>query len=128
MNNILTFLETKVAPFGEKVGNQRHLKAIREGFMMAMPLILVGSLFLILISWPQEDFTNWLNSVGLLSILTTMNLDNYESVNSGDYLLGRLFRYCLQVVGRIWYRWSVGRDHSLIQFCIDGTSFFEYGL
>lgn len=32
MNNILTFLETKVAPFGEKVGNQRHLKAIREGF------------------------------------------------------------------------------------------------
>lgn len=40
---------------------------------MAMPLILVGSLFLILISWPQEDFTNWLNSVGLLSILTTMN-------------------------------------------------------
>ncbi|VNF33073.1 IS1380-Spn1 transposase [Streptococcus pneumoniae] len=73
MNNILAFLETKVAPFGEKVGNQRHLKAIREGFMMAMPLILVGSLFLILISWPQEDFTNWLNSVGLLSILTTMN-------------------------------------------------------
>ena len=73
MNNILTFLETKVAPFGEKVGNQRHLKAIREGFMMAMPLILVGSLFLILISWPQEAFTNWLNSVGLLSILTTMN-------------------------------------------------------
>ena len=73
MNNILAFLETKVAPFGEKVGNQRHLKAIREGFMMAMPLILVGSLFLILISWPQEAFTNWLNSVGLLSILTTMN-------------------------------------------------------
>ncbi|MDS2903739.1 PTS transporter subunit EIIC, partial [Streptococcus pneumoniae] len=35
--------------------------------------MLVGSLFLILISWPQEDFTNWLNSVGLLSILTTMN-------------------------------------------------------
>lgn len=29
MNNILAFLETKVAPFGEKVGNQRHLKAIR---------------------------------------------------------------------------------------------------
>ncbi|HGQ0119580.1 TPA: PTS sugar transporter subunit IIB [Streptococcus pneumoniae] len=39
MNNILAFLETKVAPFGEKVGNQRHLKAIRERFMMAMPLI-----------------------------------------------------------------------------------------
>ncbi|MBM0974492.1 hypothetical protein JQN19_25170, partial [Escherichia coli] len=63
MNNSLAFLEKKAAPREEKGGNQRHWKAISEGFMMAMTLILVGSLFLILISWPQEDFTNWLNSV-----------------------------------------------------------------
>ncbi|CVX84631.1 PTS system cellobiose-specific IIC component [Streptococcus pneumoniae] len=27
MNNILAFLETKVAPFGEKVGNQRQFES-----------------------------------------------------------------------------------------------------
>lgn len=59
MNNILTFQKRSLRLVS--AGNQRHLKkAIREGFMMAMPLILVGSLFFILSSWPQEAFTNWL--------------------------------------------------------------------
>lgn len=73
MNGLLNFLEAKVAPFGDRVGNQRHLKAIREGFMMAMPLILVGSIFLILISWPSESFISWLAKIGVLDVLTSMN-------------------------------------------------------
>lgn len=73
MRNFLTFLEKTLAPFGEKVGNQRHLKAVREGFMMAMPLVLVGSMFLLLIEWPNEAFRAFLTDIGLRGILTTMN-------------------------------------------------------
>lgn len=73
MNKFLFFLEHTLAPIGERVGNHRHLKAIREGFMMAMPLVLVGSVFLLLINWPQEGFKIFLTNVGLMDILTTMN-------------------------------------------------------
>lgn len=37
MKRIFGFLEQKLAPMGEKIGKQRHLKALREGIMMAMP-------------------------------------------------------------------------------------------
>lgn len=78
MNKLMHFLEHKLAPFGTKVGNQRHLQAIRAGFMMAMPLVLVGSFFLLLISWPDQasggfSVVGFLKQVGLLDILTRMN-------------------------------------------------------
>lgn len=73
MNKFLSFLENTLAPMGDRIGNQRHLKAIREGFMVAMPLILIGSIFLLLVSWPQEAFTNFLSAVGILDVLNLMN-------------------------------------------------------
>lgn len=78
MNKFMNFLETKLAPFGTKVGNQRHLKSVRDGFMMAMPLVLVGSFFLLLISWPDQasggfSVVGFLNDIGILGILTRMN-------------------------------------------------------
>lgn len=73
MNKFLSFLEETLAPMGDRIGNQRHLKAIREGFMVAMPLILIGSIFLLLVSWPQEAFTNFLNDIGILDVLKLMN-------------------------------------------------------
>ncbi|MFX3720967.1 PTS cellobiose transporter subunit IIC, partial [Streptococcus suis] len=51
MNRLMHFLEHKIAPFGTKVGNQRHFKAGRDGFMMDMTLVLFGSFLLLLISW-----------------------------------------------------------------------------
>lgn len=44
-NTMMDFLSNKLAPFGEKVAAQRHLKALREGVLMAMPLVLIGSIF-----------------------------------------------------------------------------------
>ncbi|KRM49570.1 PTS sugar transporter subunit IIC [Bacteroides fragilis] len=61
----MDFLQNKLAPFGEKVSKQRHLKALREGFMLAMPLVLIGSLFQVIASFPLESFTKWLHQTGL---------------------------------------------------------------
>lgn len=77
MNGFMNFLENKLAPFGTKIGNQRHMKAIRDGFMMAMPLVLIGSIFLLLISWPDESLPfsvqGFLQNIGVYDILSTMN-------------------------------------------------------
>ncbi|NFF30137.1 PTS cellobiose transporter subunit IIC [Clostridium botulinum] len=60
MNNFLERLQAKIAPTAMKVGNQRHLLSIRDGIMAAMPLIIIGSIFLILGNLPFEGYDQWL--------------------------------------------------------------------
>ncbi len=76
MKGFLEFLESKLAPLGEKVGKQRHLKALREGIMMAMPLILIGSLFVLVASFPVESWTNWLKTHWGLDVLLNTIVNN----------------------------------------------------
>lgn len=49
---LLEKLDRTLSPIGAKVGNQRHLKAVSEGMMMTLPLIVIGSIFLILANPP----------------------------------------------------------------------------
>ncbi|SKC37412.1 PTS sugar transporter subunit IIC [Maledivibacter halophilus] len=44
MKSFISFLEKYFVPFAAKIGAQRHLVAIRDGFVAIMPLIIVGSL------------------------------------------------------------------------------------
>ncbi|AEF31915.1 PTS sugar transporter subunit IIC [Gardnerella vaginalis] len=72
-NTMMDFLSNKLAPFGEKVAAQRHLKALREGVLMAMPLVLIGSIFTLIGSFPIEAWTKWLHTHGELdALLSTM--------------------------------------------------------
>ncbi|MDN3684239.1 hypothetical protein QW180_12525 [Vibrio sinaloensis] len=41
---IIGIVEKKhIAPLAAKVGNQPHVRAMRDGFIVAMPFIIVGS-------------------------------------------------------------------------------------
>ncbi|RDW21339.1 PTS system, cellobiose-specific IIC component [Oceanobacillus arenosus] len=51
-----------------QIGNQRHLRALRDGILLTMPLIIIGSVFLILGNLPIGGYTDWLESIGLNSI------------------------------------------------------------
>ncbi|HCT4326646.1 TPA: PTS cellobiose transporter subunit IIC [Enterococcus faecium] len=58
---------------GEKIGKQRHLRALREGIMMAMPLVLIGSFFVLIKDFPITAWNDWLKSHwDLASLLNTM--------------------------------------------------------
>lgn len=46
------FLDSKLIPLGNKVSQQRHLKAIRDGMVAATPLALLGGMTLIVTSPP----------------------------------------------------------------------------
>ncbi|MBU5210828.1 PTS cellobiose transporter subunit IIC [Heyndrickxia oleronia] len=60
MNKLMNFLERYITPFAAKVGNQRHLISIRDGIIMAMPLIIVGSLFLIIANLPIHGYNEFM--------------------------------------------------------------------
>ena len=48
LDKITNFLETKLSAPMMKLSQQRHLRAIRDGIIASLPLIIVGSFFLIL--------------------------------------------------------------------------------
>lgn len=56
INKLLDFLEEKVMPTAGKIAAQRHLVAVRNGLMLSLPLIIVGSLFLILAYIPIPGY------------------------------------------------------------------------
>lgn len=65
MNNFTSFLENKVSAPMARLAEQRHLLAIRDGVVSALPFIIVGSFFLLIAMPPlPEDwaFTQWAES------------------------------------------------------------------
>lgn len=57
------FLEEKFVPVAARVGNQRHLVAIRDGFITIMPLIIVGSLAILVNNLPIKFYQNALDAI-----------------------------------------------------------------
>jgi PTS system cellobiose-specific IIC component len=48
MEKLVKYLEEHVMPVAGRIAGQKHLQAIRDGIILAMPLLIVGSLFLII--------------------------------------------------------------------------------
>lgn len=51
---MMEFLEVKMLPVMSKVAEQKHLRAVRNGIVATIPVVIVGSIFLILINLPLE--------------------------------------------------------------------------
>lgn len=48
MDGFMHWMETKFMPIAQKIGNQRHLVAIRDGFISIMPVTMAGSIAVLL--------------------------------------------------------------------------------
>lgn len=80
MNKFMDFMERRFVPVAARVGGQRHLVAIRDGFASIMPLILAGSMAVLLkntiFSWiaPLEGLIPILDQIwwGSLAIMTLL--------------------------------------------------------
>ncbi|UYM15666.1 PTS sugar transporter subunit IIC [Endozoicomonas euniceicola] len=94
-DQLIRFVELKLGPFAGKIGCQRHVTALRDGFLVAMPFVVVGSFILILSNPPfAENTTNafgrtwldfiakhrsvitlpWSMSMGIMSLFVSMGV------------------------------------------------------
>lgn len=55
--------EDKVMPVADKIANNRYLLAIRDGFMLAMPLLIIGAMSCLVAYFPADGFINFMNQV-----------------------------------------------------------------
>lgn len=71
----MRFVENVVAPIAGKISAQKHVIAVKDGFVATMPFLIVGSLLLVLAFPPSDSgffFEGWhslINSIGQDNIL-----------------------------------------------------------
>lgn len=63
MKKLIEFMDKHFVPIAGKFGSQRHLVAIRDGFIAIMPLILVGSFAVLINNIPWPGFQNLMTTV-----------------------------------------------------------------
>lgn len=73
MGNFINFLEQKFMPFAAKLAGQRHLNALKDGIILAMPMIIIGSVFLILGYLPIPGYAEFMGRVFGDQWLTKLN-------------------------------------------------------
>jgi PTS system cellobiose-specific IIC component len=62
MSRAGTLLESWLLPLASRTGEQRHLQAIRDGVVASLPLVLVGSVFLLVAQPPVQSWQTALNA------------------------------------------------------------------
>ncbi|WP_018659320.1 PTS sugar transporter subunit IIC [Allofustis seminis] len=94
-------IERKLLPVATKLSTNKYLMSMRDGILLAMPLIIVGSAFMIIASFPIQAFTDFLTNVGATDYL-------WKAVNSSFGLVALIA--------------SFGIANSMAhQFGVDGT-------
>lgn len=63
MKNFLRFIEETLVPFFAKLGSQRHLAAVRDGFISLVPLAIAGSFAVLINNMPFEPYKNFMANV-----------------------------------------------------------------
>ena len=69
MSKVNELLENKMMPIAGRLGSNKFLIAIRDGITFAMPLIIIGSLFMIIASFPVPGWEAWLGKMGIADFL-----------------------------------------------------------
>lgn len=64
-SSLIDVLERKLVPLANVVGKNKYLLTLRDTFSMIMPLLIVGSIFTLVGSFPFKPWTEFLASVQL---------------------------------------------------------------
>ena len=57
---MLKKLEKVLMPLAEAIGRNKYLMSIRDGFLVSTPLLIAGSVFLIIANFPIQAWMDWL--------------------------------------------------------------------
>lgn len=63
MEKLMRFIESRLMPIAGKVAQQRHLGAIRDAYISFMPFIIVGSILLVISSFPNAAYKEFMSSI-----------------------------------------------------------------
>ncbi|GIP62744.1 lichenan permease IIC component [Virgibacillus pantothenticus] len=94
MNRFNALMERYFMPVAGKMAEQRHLKAVRDGIIATMPLLIIGSIFLIISSPPVESWAEFMKpytSTLSIPVNATFGLLGLVAVFSIAYSLAKSY-------------------------------------
>ena len=62
MDGFINFMEKYFIPPASKIAAQRHLVAIRDAFIVTMPLMILGSLAILINNLPIPMYQTFMNN------------------------------------------------------------------
>ncbi len=63
------FLNNKVVPKMMVFINTKAIRGLKDGMLYSMPMMIIGSIFLLLANFPYTPFSGWLVAVGITPVL-----------------------------------------------------------
>ena len=81
MNGFNQFIENRLMPVAAKMSSNKALVAIRDGITLSMPLLIIGSIFMIIASFPFPGWESLLGEIGVAGYL-------WKGVDGSFSLLG----------------------------------------
>jgi len=63
MKKFLDWLERILTPMAKVIGENKYLVAIRDGFLLSTPLLIVGSIFLLIANFPLPQWDQWMSAI-----------------------------------------------------------------
>ncbi|MBV7390611.1 PTS cellobiose transporter subunit IIC [Enterococcus sp. ALS3] len=100
MQKFLGWLERVLTPMAKVIGENKYLVAIRDGFLLSTPLLIVGSVFLLLANFPLPNWDTWMSNILgdnwaiMMSVPASASFDvmTILAVVGIAYSLGRQFK------------------------------------
>ncbi|WP_028043026.1 PTS sugar transporter subunit IIC [Candidatus Stoquefichus massiliensis] len=84
MKKFMDFIELKLAPPLEKLGNQRHLSAIKDGMISVIPLTIIGSFFVLIPNFPIDAWMKFIEPYApLFNAVSAITIDIVGIVAAG---------------------------------------------
>ncbi|EQF13630.1 putative pTS system, cellobiose-specific enzyme II, C component [Clostridioides difficile CD144] len=63
MEKFMSFMDKYIVPVAAKIGAQRHLVAVRDAFIVMIPITMVGALGTLINNLPLEAYKNLMASI-----------------------------------------------------------------
>lgn len=98
---LTAFVNEHIMPVAAKIGGFKPLIAIRDGITMAMPLIITGSLFMIINSFPVPGWSDWLAKTAVHGVSLSQVL---AKITNGSFGI-------MGLVAAFGIAWSYANQH-----------------
>ncbi len=114
MGALMSFMDKYIIPIAGKIGSQRHLVAVRDGFVAMIPVTMVGALATLINNLPFEPYKN---------LMVSIFGENWNMLG-GDIWWGSIATMALFLVVSIAYNLAKSYDEDGLQAGLIALSIF----
>lgn len=87
-NSFMDWLEAKLMPIAVSISRNKYLISIRDGFLISMPLLVVGSLFMLISNFPIQP---WIDLLQNTQIAGTSISSYFSNITNATFSIMAIF-------------------------------------